>query len=59
MYAQKFERRLYVEKAVEYAVKIHSQLPLGDILVFLTGEEEINRACKVCCLVSASLILQL
>ena len=46
-YSPKVESKYYVEKAVEYAARIHSTLPLGDILVFLTGEEEIVRACKL------------
>ena len=46
-FAVKTETRAYVEKAVEHAVKIHASQPLGDILVFLTGEEEIQRACRL------------
>ncbi|KIW98377.1 uncharacterized protein Z519_00037 [Cladophialophora bantiana CBS 173.52] len=34
----------YVEKAVQTAFTIHRQEPPGDILVFLTGREEIERA---------------
>jgi pre-mRNA-splicing factor ATP-dependent RNA helicase DHX15/PRP43 len=35
----------YLESAVELAVKIHKSEPQGDILIFLTGEEEIENAC--------------
>jgi pre-mRNA-splicing factor ATP-dependent RNA helicase DHX38/PRP16 len=41
------ESRYYVERAVEQALLIHANEPLGDVLVFLTGEEEINRACAL------------
>jgi ATP-dependent RNA helicase DDX35 len=34
----------YVDKAIETAFRIHTQEPDGDILVFLTGREEIDRA---------------
>lgn len=34
----------YVDKAIETAFQIHTQEPAGDILVFLTGREEIDRA---------------
>lgn len=34
----------YVDKAIETAFQIHTQEPDGDILVFLTGREEIDRA---------------
>jgi ATP-dependent RNA helicase DHX8/PRP22 len=36
IYSQKTETK-YVEKAVDCVLRIHSQLPLGDVLVFLTG----------------------
>lgn len=36
----------YVEAAVRTAVEIHHGEPPGDILVFLTGEEEIEIACE-------------
>ena len=32
----------YVSEAVKKCVKIHKRLPAGDVLVFLTGKEEIN-----------------
>ena len=32
----------YIEKAVETCIGIHKSQPLGDILVFLTGQEDIN-----------------
>jgi len=36
----------YYEAAVRTAVQIHCSEPQGDILLFLTGEEEIEQACK-------------
>lgn len=36
----------YMEAAVRTAVQIHSYEDPGDMLVFLTGEEEIENACK-------------
>lgn len=36
----------YVEAAIRTAVQIHCYEDPGDILVFLTGEEEIENACK-------------
>ena len=36
----------YYEAAVRTAVQIHCSEPAGDILIFLTGEEEIEQACK-------------
>jgi len=38
--------RDYLEAAIRTVVQIHMCEPLGDILVFLTGEEEIEDACK-------------
>ena len=38
--------RDYVESAINTALKIHREEPLGDILLFLTGEEEIENACE-------------
>jgi pre-mRNA-splicing factor ATP-dependent RNA helicase DHX15/PRP43 len=38
--------RDYVEAAIETTVQIHLHEPPGDILVFLTGEEEIEEACQ-------------
>lgn len=37
----------YVEKAVQTAFDIHTKEPEGDILVFLTGREEIDTAVQV------------
>jgi ATP-dependent RNA helicase DDX35 len=37
----------YVEKAVETAFNIHTQEGDGDILIFLTGREEIDRATQL------------
>lgn len=38
--------RDYLEAGIRTVVQIHSCEPPGDILVFLTGEEEIEDACK-------------
>ena len=38
--------RDYLEAAIRTVVQIHACEPPGDILVFLTGEEEIEDACK-------------
>ncbi len=35
----------YVQRAVDTALYIHTQEPPGDILVFLTGQSEIEKAC--------------
>ena len=43
-YTQEPERD-YVECAIKTAVQIHCYEEPGDILIFLTGEEEINTAC--------------
>ncbi|GIX95654.1 probable ATP-dependent RNA helicase DHX37 [Caerostris extrusa] len=37
----------YVESAFSKICKIHAKLPAGGILVFLTGESEIHRLCKL------------
>ncbi|XP_068661015.1 probable pre-mRNA-splicing factor ATP-dependent RNA helicase DEAH2 isoform X3 [Aristolochia californica] len=44
-YTQEPERD-YLEAAIRTVVQIHMCEPLGDILVFLTGEEEIEDACR-------------
>ena len=44
-YTQEPERD-YLEAAIRTVVQIHVNEPPGDILVFLTGEEEIEDACK-------------
>lgn len=38
--------RDYLEAAIRTVVQIHSCEPPGDILLFLTGEEEIEDACN-------------
>ena len=38
--------RDYLEAAIRTVVQIHLCEPEGDILVFLTGEQEIEDACK-------------
>ncbi|KAI7859585.1 P-loop containing nucleoside triphosphate hydrolase protein [Circinella umbellata] len=38
--------RDYLEAAIRTVVQIHVSEPEGDILVFLTGEEEIEQACR-------------
>jgi HrpA-like RNA helicase len=35
----------YVSKAIEATMRIHQTRPQGDILVFLTGRDEIEKAC--------------
>ncbi|KAG9047076.1 DEAH-box ATP-dependent RNA helicase prp43 [Tulasnella sp. UAMH 9824] len=37
----------YVVAAIQTALQIHQTSPPGDILVFLTGEEEIEMACRI------------
>ena len=44
-YTQQPERD-YLEAAIRTVVQIHLCEPPGDILVFLTGEEEIEDACR-------------
>ncbi|XP_059625540.1 probable pre-mRNA-splicing factor ATP-dependent RNA helicase DEAH2 isoform X2 [Cornus florida] len=44
-YTQEPERD-YLEAAIRTVVQIHTCEPPGDILVFLTGEEEIEDACR-------------
>ena len=36
----------YVEASIRTAVSIHEKEPEGDVLLFLTGEEEIETACQ-------------
>jgi len=38
--------RDYLEAAIRTTVQIHHSQPAGDILLFLTGEEEIESACR-------------
>ena len=38
--------RDYLEAAIRTVVQVHICEPPGDILVFLTGEEEVEDACK-------------
>jgi pre-mRNA-splicing factor ATP-dependent RNA helicase DHX15/PRP43 len=44
-YTQEPERD-YLEAAIRTVVQIHSCEPEGDVLLFLTGEEEIEEACR-------------
>ena len=37
----------YVEKAVDTLLRIHTVEPWGDVLCFLTGQDEIERACEM------------
>jgi len=39
--------RDYLEAAIRTVVQIHNSEPEGDILLFLTGEEEIENACRM------------
>lgn len=44
-----FNRRTisdYVSEAVKKTVKIHTRLPPGGVLIFLTGQNEITGVCK-------------
>ena len=36
----------YLKSAIETVLQIHKAEPEGDILLFLTGEEEIEMACQ-------------
>mmetsp|Transcript_21108 Transcript_21108/g.58873 ORF Transcript_21108/g.58873 Transcript_21108/m.58873 type:complete len:716 (+) Transcript_21108:74-2221(+) len=38
--------RDYLEAAIRTVVQIHNSEPVGDVLLFLTGEEEIENACR-------------
>lgn len=44
-YTQEPERD-YLEASIRTVVQIHVIEPIGDVLVFLTGEEEIEEACR-------------
>jgi pre-mRNA-splicing factor ATP-dependent RNA helicase DHX15/PRP43 len=46
IYHEQESVRDYVESAISRALKIHRDEGPGDILVFLTGEEEIEAACE-------------
>lgn len=46
LYSAKSEKS-FVEVAVQKAMDIHLQEPLGHILCFLTGQEDIERACTL------------
>ncbi len=46
----------YVLKAVETVSCIHKSEPPGDVLVFLTGKEEIDRACQQLQQVSSTIV---
>lgn len=37
----------YVDSAVKQVLQIHLSLPMGDILVFMTGQEDIEVTCQV------------
>lgn len=39
--------REYVKECISKALKIHTRLPKGGILIFLTGQNEITQACKL------------
>uniref|UniRef100_T1KZS8 RNA helicase n=1 Tax=Tetranychus urticae TaxID=32264 RepID=T1KZS8_TETUR len=36
----------YLKASVDAVIKIHETLSLGDVLVFLTGQEEVEKACE-------------
>jgi pre-mRNA-splicing factor ATP-dependent RNA helicase DHX15/PRP43 len=44
-YTQEPERD-YVDATIRTVIQIHVNEPIGDVLVFLTGEEEIEEACR-------------
>merc|ERR1719181_118323 len=44
-YTQEPERD-YLEASIRTVVQIHNAEPEGDVLLFLTGEEEIETACR-------------
>ncbi|KAJ3275598.1 hypothetical protein HDV01_007601 [Terramyces sp. JEL0728] len=46
IYYTKQVEKDYVEAALKAVLQIHKKEPPGDILLFLTGEEEIEEACK-------------
>lgn len=46
-YFAKITPKDYVEEAVRKCVKIHKTLPQGDVLVFLTGKEEIEKMVRL------------
>ena len=37
----------YVEAAVRQAIRIHLQQPAGDVLIFMSGQEDIVTTCEV------------
>jgi pre-mRNA-splicing factor ATP-dependent RNA helicase DHX38/PRP16 len=37
----------YVDAAVKKAIAIHIKEPTGDILIFMTGQEDIEATCKL------------
>lgn len=37
----------YVDAAVKKALAIHIRQPPGDILIFMTGQEDIEATCKL------------
>ena len=43
VYYQKQTPESYLQAAVKKCLKIHKKLPMGDILIFLTGKEEIHQ----------------
>jgi len=46
-FSRRTEMSAYVEEASKKACKIHQKLPQGDILVFLTGQQEIQQCAKL------------
>lgn len=47
-YFSKTPQEDYVEAAVKQALQIHLSHPPGDILIFMTGQEDIETTCEVC-----------
>ena len=46
-YHSKTPQEDYVEAAVKQVLQIHMSFPAGDILVFMTGQEDIEATCEI------------
>lgn len=47
-YFSKTPQEDYVDAAVKQALQIHLSPGPGDILIFMTGQEDIETTCEVC-----------
>lgn len=45
IYFNKVTQEDYTNESVQKCIQIHTKLPPGDILVFLTGEQQIKEFC--------------